>query len=1643
MTIRVRQAVLFLLLLVSFSAPALLAQGRVKGDVERGAFSRGDTPDHHPASRRPPDGIDWTPAPHVGSFTLEQSQLGVTVVRGQSVSITLDVIPSGGFSDPVQITSPGGMAGGSVSIDPPVLNSPYDQLATFTISTTTSTSLGMRFVEIRAEGGGVVVNQGVYVDVVEAGAGTFEIYLSREEVDVVQGSSGSVTVNTSKSGDFTAPVEYTIGALPAGITVTGLPHVAQPPNYEPFAIDFAAAESVAAGTYEVILTGTGGGKTDTQVIRIRVSAPAAGDYTVTVSPSPVTFAAHPARGTFTFTITSTGGFSGPVEVSMVTNGNVVALAKGCPEGEFCPFVPITYTVPAGGSVSDEAIASTTGPGGGTIYVVTRTPGIDEKHTPVPVVVGSTTSPDYMINVDPSAVTLPQGGSTGVTLTLVRSGGFTDAVTVTADPSTGLQATTPVTFAPGETVKVVTVAASVTAPPGAGYIIFYGSGAGVGTRSASMEVAVIQAAQPDFTISLNPAAMTLTQGNAGSTTFTVQRANGFAGPVNVTVAPPNGVTADPLTFIVAATETSRTVTLNAAANAPVGPAPVTFTASAPEIGKSLTATLQLTVSQAAEPANFTIAATPEVTTIESGGTRTITLTLTRQNFSGGVIVTATATPAGLTVPPVTFGANETTRDVEVAAAPDTPAGPGSIVFTATAPDLPTVTRSAAVALTVTSQPVEGAPLITGITPPGAVAGTQSLQLLLTGENFAFGAQVVSSDSSIRIDATDVQLSSLAAVTLSIDPFAPAGRYRLNLVNPNGATTSDGIDFLVYEEGDIGAPLGVTSAAILSPLAGKTISPLERPNAVGIVATSGSGTISGRWLLDGGTFDQFTITVSAGEPTIVTSHIPIPASFAGRHRLQLVIDVPQYTQSAAINVTMAVESRTNLTILGPVARDGESTTGDEPMTLRWSMVPGALGYEVELEKNGVPFGQRIAVGQEAELALQWHHLAADPADSTVAASSFGAADPSEEQVEEIQRSAFRWRVAPIYCCSSADFYPGTPSEWSPLRIGPGAARAGRPAPAQVASAADPVMDAWMQDAAIAAAVPRAFRLASDANGRSTQSVPPAPVPAPARPAEPRFRKDWTVLPMLTTGYNFSEDAEQGTFQLSGQGDVGLAPLSSKYTTDFTGSDIFGDNFTFAGSRNWVVNVGNAARSTRAIRPEAIVGYAPPAFFQGAQLVTSSLARGGALVRAITNFGTASYYSSFTDALDGIMAGNFGMQQKIDAAAFELPAHQRYTFKILSLSVEDIPGVSQYAPPGEGRSIGFLGTFNVSHKLQITAEGARGDAEWRTNGGLRQREGDAFRVGLNGVLGRRMYRLDLSRTDADFVNPANRGFSTMALPNRTIGSFTLSTPVARGSANITLRHQLQTTSAVDATASGLNVSYNTPLGKRLMVSAMANYNVDEADENPLNRMPGTDRAQLGTSVTFSERFGRLNLSQTLAHQQLRDEINPSAKNDTDTLTMTGGGAVGPNMQLYASTTVMRMSGLSDNDSVTVSLTPSFTIPRTYISISPQISYSYSKNSGYGSMTRNQGERYATMLQWNPAWLHRLTALQLSANWNRNQVENPFQNNSSTGRSYVGTFTMKWGAGIGPATFHRTRAGAAPATMSASASQDPVNGRTPGRNH
>jgi hypothetical protein len=242
-------------------------------------------------------------------------------------------------------------------------------------------------------------------------------------------------------------------------------------------------------------------------------------------------------------------------------------------------------------------------------------------------------------------------------------------------------------------------------------------------------------------------------------------------------------------------------------------------------------------------------------------------------------------------------------------------------------------------------IEPPPAIISVTPSRVIAPSLPATLHITGTNFAQGGSVISQSPDIIVERTIVFSPTRADVVIRVREGAAAGAHRLDFRNPDGATSTRGGTLAVVGAGSIGAPLGVTTAAIVFPVDGTIVGDNDAIYPRAMLATSGSGAISGTWSVDGIPFDRFTVNAAA-RAVEVRTHIPLPPSPWGTHRITLTIDKPRVEAAPSVTYTATAESVTRLTFYDTAGR-----------AIRWSLVPGATGYELEvrdLDANGAETG-----------------------------------------------------------------------------------------------------------------------------------------------------------------------------------------------------------------------------------------------------------------------------------------------------------------------------------------------------------------------------------------------------------------------------------------------------------------------------------------------------------------------------------------------------------------------------------------------------------------------------------------------------------------------------------------------------------------
>jgi hypothetical protein len=148
---------------------------------------------------------------------------------------------------------------------------------------------------------------------------------------------------------------------------------------------------------------------------------------------------------------------------------------------------------------------------------------------------------------------------------------------------------------------------------------------------------------DFTLSASPASLTITQGNIGTSTISVNPINGFSGTVNLSISGlPSGVTAN---FNPSSATSASTLTLTVGSAAATGT--FTLTISGTSATLTRTTTMTLTVNAPAVP-DFSLSASPASLSLRRSASGASTITVNPVNgFSGSVDLSIAGLPAGVT------------------------------------------------------------------------------------------------------------------------------------------------------------------------------------------------------------------------------------------------------------------------------------------------------------------------------------------------------------------------------------------------------------------------------------------------------------------------------------------------------------------------------------------------------------------------------------------------------------------------------------------------------------------------------------------------------------------------------------------------------------------------------------------------------------------------------------------------------------------------------------------------------------------------------------------------------------------------------------------------------------------------------------
>ena len=187
------------------------------------------------------------------------------------------------------------------------------------------------------------------------------------------------------------------------------------------------------------------------------------------------------------------------------------------------------------------------------------------------------SGSIQVAVAPATASVNQGGTTFVTVSLTRVGGYTGVVTITISGlPNGVSATMdPAQLTGASTSARIDLTAAPTASLSTATVSIAASGQGVTTATATFQMTV--SAAPDFSLVVAPATLTIPAGQSGNLSIQINRTNSSAAIALALVTPPAGISA---TFDPApAPANTSAVAISVAASVAPGNYPITIQGTA--------------------------------------------------------------------------------------------------------------------------------------------------------------------------------------------------------------------------------------------------------------------------------------------------------------------------------------------------------------------------------------------------------------------------------------------------------------------------------------------------------------------------------------------------------------------------------------------------------------------------------------------------------------------------------------------------------------------------------------------------------------------------------------------------------------------------------------------------------------------------------------------------------------------------------------------------------------------------------------------------------------------------------------------------------------------------------------------------------
>lgn len=486
---------------------------------------------------------------------------------------------------------------------------------------------------------------------------SFTITAAPATITIPQGANGSSIITVTSVSSFTGFVLLSAQtSMPGPATSFFLNPLLIPPNGQNSTLLHVNAAGALLGTFIVTVSGSSGAINVQTAVNVIVTLPKQSPgFSISANPS---FRAifQGSTGASQITVTSIGNFSGTVNLSASVS------PTGFPSGPIPSFSASSLHVTSGGQNSTALTVNVPSNAGIFVYNVTITgsSGAIQSHTILTISVIAATVGDFTFTPSASSLTIGQGTTGNITMTVTSLNGFSSPVFIfqsnyTGTPEPGLLQgwTSPITPPSGGTaISFLRIRVPYNATVGSFNVTMTGATQSL-SHSFTLKVTVTPLPAFSVTSSVFPFSLIVKTGFSNSTTITVSANSIFSGIVTLTanVSPfpgPNATLSAGSVTLNPNGKASVRLTVSASTNVPGG---VYFLNVFGTSGQMTQSAYMNVIVESVPAPDFTVTINPGFKSIQAGSFANFTVTFSSKvGFSGTVNLSASVMPGGFASPP---------------------------------------------------------------------------------------------------------------------------------------------------------------------------------------------------------------------------------------------------------------------------------------------------------------------------------------------------------------------------------------------------------------------------------------------------------------------------------------------------------------------------------------------------------------------------------------------------------------------------------------------------------------------------------------------------------------------------------------------------------------------------------------------------------------------------------------------------------------------------------------------------------------------------------------------------------------------------------------------------------------------------------